>query len=166
MHTKIILTLDGLIMVNVKAENSIDYQLKMAWTRFARIYSSQAAQHDTTLTVGYILLNIDKTEGTPSTKLGPLIGMEPRSLVRTLKGMEEEGLITREPDPEDGRSVRIKLTNKGLTKRATSKNVVVSLNEKLIGNIPAKKLGVFFEVIKDINALLETEMKMEDAIKN
>ena len=45
------------------------------------------------MATGFALLSIDPEKGTPSTSLGPKMGMEATSLSRTLKTMEEKGLI-------------------------------------------------------------------------
>jgi len=106
------------------------------------------------MSIGFVLLNIDK-EGTPSTKLGPKMGMESRSLTRTLKSMEEKGLIERKADQNDGRMVRVFLTKTGKEMRETSKDVVLRLNETLQQKIPQGKLNTFFEVMETINQALE-----------
>jgi len=106
------------------------------------------------MSVGYVLLNIDK-DGTPSTKLGPKMGMESRSLTRTLKSMEEKGLIYKTQDENDGRLVLIHLTNDGKKYRDTSREVVLKLNEYVHENIDNDKLDTFFEVSKQINELLD-----------
>ena len=57
---------------------------------------------------GFCLLNID-AEGTPSSALGPKLGMESTSLSRLLNNMEKEINYTK-PNPSDGRGVLIFLT--------------------------------------------------------
>ena len=74
----------------MKPEETFDFHIRWAWARISRMYNAQAANFGGTMSIGYVLLNIDR-EGTPSTKLGPKMGMESRSLTRTLKGMEEMG---------------------------------------------------------------------------
>ena len=64
------------------------------------------------MTMAFTLLSID-ADGTPSTTLGPKMGMESTSLSRLLNTMEERELISRKQNPEDGRSVLIFLTKKG-----------------------------------------------------
>ena len=94
------------------ADNSsilIDSSIRTAWFRLSRMYNQKAAEHDMTMSIGFILMNIDK-EGTPSTQLGPRMGMEPTSLSRTLKTMETRGLIRRQGEGADKRKVLI-LTN-------------------------------------------------------
>ena len=81
------------------------------------MYNEEAAKYGATMATGFVLLSIDKEKGTPSTTLGPKMGMEATSLTRTLKSMEEKGLIYRKPNPEDGRGVLIFLTEFGKEKR-------------------------------------------------
>ena len=99
------------------------------------------------MSTGYALLNIDQSDGTPSTKLGPKMGMEPRSLTRTLKSMEAEGLIKRVPDKTDKRKVNIILTPFGKKMRKISRDTVLKFNQKIKEKIPVDKLDTFFEVM-------------------
>jgi DNA-binding MarR family transcriptional regulator len=128
--------------------------LRWLWQKIIRIYNQEASKFGGTMSVGYALLNID-LDGTPSTKLGPKMGMESRSLTRTLKSMEEKGLIYKTQDKNDGRLVLIHLTEDGKKYRETSREVVVRLNEYVYRNIDTKKLETFFEVSNQINELLD-----------
>jgi len=138
----------------MKPEQTIDFHLRWLWQKIIRIYNQEASKFGGTMSVGYVLLNIDK-DGTPSTKLGPKMGMESRSLTRTLKSMEEKGLIYKTQDENDGRLVLIHLTNDGKKYRDTSREVVLKLNEYVHENIDNDKLDTFFEVSKQINELLD-----------
>ena len=53
------------------------------------------------MALAMIVLNIDMFEGTPSTQLGPTMGMESTSLSRSLKKLEELGIINRIHDKKD-----------------------------------------------------------------
>lgn len=138
----------------MKPEETIDFHLRWVWAKVARLYNAEAAQHGGSMAIGYILLNIDK-EGTPSTKLGPKMGMEARSLTRTLKAMEENGLIKRKSDTGDRRMVRVLLTQKGLVMRDTSRDAVLRFNAFVREHISASKLQTFFEVMGEMNTLLD-----------
>ena len=133
---------------------SIDHQLRATWQAVAKMYNEQAGKYDSTMAIAYTLLNIDKRNGTPSTSLGPLMGMEPTSLSRTLKSMEDKGFITREKNPEDGRGVLIKLTDLGKEKRKVSKGHVFTFNDKIRQQLTEDKIEVFFEVTDIINKLI------------
>ncbi|HKL02560.1 MAG TPA: MarR family transcriptional regulator [Cryomorphaceae bacterium] len=140
----------------MKPKETIDFHLRWLWLKIIRIYNTEAAKFGGTMSVGYILLNIDR-EGTPSTKLGPKMGIESRSLTRTLKSMEERGLIYKTQAESDGRLVLIHLTDEGVRYRDTSREVVLNLNEYLQGEIPDEKLQIFFEVSEQINTLLDNK---------
>jgi len=111
-------------------------------------------RHDSTMATAFVLLNIDKQNGTPSTALGPLMGMEPTSLSRILKAMEDKGAICREKNPEDGRSVIIKLTDYGKEMRKISKGHVIQFNETIKGQLSEKELEGFFKVTSTINKMI------------
>jgi DNA-binding MarR family transcriptional regulator len=138
----------------MKPDKTIDFHLRWLWQKIMRIYNHEAAKFGGTMSVGYALLNIDK-DGTPSTKLGPKMGMESRSLTRTLKSMEENGLIYKTQDKNDGRLVLLHLTEDGKKYRDTAKEVVLKLNEFVHEKIDAKELETYFSVSKKINNLLD-----------
>jgi MarR family transcriptional regulator, organic hydroperoxide resistance regulator len=138
------------------AKDTIDFHIRAVWASISRMYNSQANEHNGTMSIGYVLLNVDK-EGTPSTSLGPRMGMESTSLSRTLKRMEEQGLIYREKDVTDGRMVRIFLTDLGKEMRKLSRNIVLDFNKTVHERIPKEKLDVFFEVMVHIQSILNSQ---------
>lgn len=133
---------------------SIDHELRATWQAVAKMYNEQAMKHDSTMATAFVLLNIDKQNGTPSTALGPSMGMEPTSLSRILKAMEDKGAICREKNPEDGRSVIIKLTDYGKEMRKISKGHVIQFNETIKGQLSEKELEGFFKVTSTINKMI------------
>lgn len=135
-------------------DKTIDYILRATWQAVARMYNDEASNYGATMATGFTLLSIDKEGGTPSTALGPKMGMEATSLTRTLKSMEEKGLIIRQKNPEDGRGVLIYLTEFGKEKRELSKNTVLKFNEAVKQNVSAEKLQHFMEVSETINELI------------
>lgn len=135
-------------------EKTIDYVLRATWQAVSRMYNEEANKYGATMATGFVLLSIDKEKGTPSTALGPKMGMEATSLTRTLKSMEEKGLIIRKKNPEDGRGVLIYLTDFGKEKRELSKNTVLKFNETIKNTISQEKMKHFMEVAETINDLI------------
>lgn len=138
-------------------DKTIDYILRTTWLAVNKMYNEEASQFDTTMSTGFALLSIDPEKGTPSTSLGPKMGMEATSLSRTLKMMEEKGLIERKPNPEDGRGVLIYLTEFGREKRAFSKEKVLTFNDAIRNNIDEEKLKHFYEVTEVINNMISNK---------
>ncbi len=136
-------------------EKTIDYILRATWQAVARMYNEEASKYGATMATGFVLLSMDKEKGTPSTALGPKMGMEATSLTRILKSMEGKGLITREKNPFDGRGVLIHLTEFGREKRELSKNTVLKFDEAVKRNISEEQLQHFIEVAEIINAMIQ-----------
>ncbi len=141
----------------MQKELTIDHALRATWQAVAKMYNEQAGKYDSTMATAFVLLNIDKEHGTPSTSLGPQMGMEPTSLSRILKSMEEKGAIFREKNPDDGRGVLIKLTDFGLAKRKISREHVIQFNNAIKEHISEDKIKHFFEVIQTINTLINNK---------
>lgn len=139
----------------MRREETVDYHLKTAWHAISRMYNQQALKYGGTMSIGFALLNIHTEEGTPAMKIGPLMGLEARSLTRLLKSMEEKGLIIRKTDESDKRSVRILLTREGKKRREKARETVLRFNEAIRACVPEQKLEVFFDVIQHINRTIE-----------
>ena len=141
----------------MRPEQTIDFHIKYTWQNITKMYNAIAARFGGSMAVGYILLSIDLENGTPSTALGPKMGMEATSLSRILKSMEEKGLISRKPNPQDGRGVFICLTPFGLEKREDAKAAVLTFNQTLYNNIAEDDLEAFFRVTASINELIDNK---------
>lgn len=135
-------------------EKTIDYVLRATWQAVARMYNEEASKFEGSMAIGFALLSIDKEEGTPSTYISNRMGMEATSLTRTLKTLEEKGLIIKKKNPVDGRGVLIYLTEFGKEKREQSKQTVLKFNETIRKNISEEKLQNFMEVAEVINDLI------------
>jgi DNA-binding MarR family transcriptional regulator len=139
----------------MKKEETVDYPIKSAWHAISRMYNQQAAEEGFTTAIGFVLININSKEGTPATKIAPLIGLETRSLTRMLKTMEEKGLIYKKADPIDKRSVRMFLTEEGKRKKEISVQSVKRFNEQVRAALTEEELASFFGVISKIQKVID-----------
>jgi DNA-binding MarR family transcriptional regulator len=146
-------------------EKTIDYILRATWQAVSRMYNEEASKYGASMSVGFALLSIDKENGIPSTALGPQMGMEPTSLTRTLKSMEEKGLIVRKKNPIDGRGVIIHLTKLGKEKRDLSRDTVLKFNDMIKQHVSQEKLDSFIEVAETINELIADKLIFTDDTK-
>ncbi len=136
-------------------DKTVDYILRATWQAVARMYNEEAAKYGGTMATGFALLSIDRDNGTPSTTLGPRMGMEATSLSRTLKSMEDKGLIIRRKNPNDGRGVLIYLTDFGKEKRELSRNSVLMFNDRIKESVTLEQMKNFVEVAETINELIQ-----------
>jgi len=128
---------------------TFDSSLRSTWNLVSKMYNKEASKFDSTMATGFALLSID-SEGTPSTTLGPKMGMEPTSLSRLLNTMEERNMIYRSQNPDDGRSILIHLTAFGKEKRDDSKAVVLHFNKVVEKSLGPEKISAFYEVMNCI----------------
>ena len=107
----------------MEPEDTIDYNLRKTWYSIAKYYNrTEANEYMGSMALGMILLNIDMCEGTPSTQLGPNMGMEATSLTRSLNSLEKLGVIERIKDPKDKRKTIIYLTEFGKKRERCKEN--------------------------------------------
>lgn len=142
-------------------DKTIDYVLRATWIAVSKMYNEEAKKKDSTMATGFTLISIDPEKGTPSTSLGPKMGMESTSLSRLLKTMEKKKLITRKKNPKDGRGVLIQLTEFGQEMREFSKEVVLQFDETVKESISEKDFKTFLKVSEKIMEIATEKKHME-----
>jgi len=143
-------------------DKTIDYILRETWQAISRMYNEEAQNYGATMATGFALLSMEKDKGTPSTSLGPKMGMEATSLTRTLKMLEDRELIRKKKNPSDGRGVLLYLTDEGKEKRELSKNTVLQFNDTIKKNTTEEQLKNFVEVAEIINQLIADKKIFKD----
>jgi DNA-binding MarR family transcriptional regulator len=76
--------------------------------------------------------------------------------------MEDKQWIYREKEPEDGRSVRIFLTDLGKEKRNISRISVKEFNHRIRHLVKPEQLSVFFDVIRVIHKVADDKEYVND----
>ena len=139
----------------MEPEETIDYNKRKTWYNITKLYNRTANEYMASMALGMIILNIDIMEGTPSTQLGPNMGMEATSLSRSLNKLEESAVIVRKPDPNDRRKTVIHLTSLGMEWREVAKEVVVNFNNKIFSHFEKEEMETFFTILKKINKIID-----------
>ena len=139
----------------MEPEDTIDYNIRKTWYNITKLYNRTANEYMASMALGMIILNIDIMEGTPSTQLGPNMGMEATSLSRSLNKLEESAVIERRPHPKDKRKTVIHLTPLGMEWREVAKEVVVEFNETIFSYFEKEVMDTFFAILKKINKIID-----------
>ena len=139
------------------SKRTIEQEIRYTWLLISKMYNEEAEKFGGSMTVGFALLSLNPKEPIPSTSLGPKMGMESTSLSRTLKFMEDDKLIERLPNPDDGRGILIKLTKRGIDYRNYAKDQVMKFNKTIIGDLGEEAINNFFHVINQINKLIKNK---------
>lgn len=137
----------------MKHQETIDYFMKVVWQTMANRYNQLVADFGITQSIGYLLINIDEKEGTTVSQVAALLGLKSTSLSRMLSQLEQMGLIYRESNQGDKRSVKVYLTEQGREKRRMARAVVKEFNNYLNTHISDKDKNYLINLLKKLNQL-------------
>ena len=116
-------------------EDSLGYLIN----RVARAVASQLAEELRPAGVGIgpwaVLMFLWARDGMSQAELSRWVAIEPPTMVRTIDRMERDGLVTRAPDPRDGRVTRIHLTERGRSLRDELVPKAVMVNARSLGRM-------------------------------
>lgn len=116
-------------------EDSLGYLVNRA----ARMMANQLAQelHPAGVGIGQwaVLMFLWASDGMSQAELSRFVAIEPPTMVRTIDRMVRDGLVTRVPDPDDGRVSRIHLTERGKSLRGELVPRAVAVNAANLGRL-------------------------------
>src|ERR1700761_2570842 len=138
---------------NIKHQETIDYFVKIVWQTMANRYNQIVTEFGITQSIGYLLINIDEQDGTTVSEAAALLGLKSTSLSRMLNQLEESGLIYRESNEGDKRSVKIYLTPLGKEKRHLARGLVRQFNNYLNSHISESEKETLIKMLKKVNKL-------------
>ena len=150
-----------------EAGQLVIYQLRKSWLNISKLYNELATEHGGTMSMAFLLIAIDDENGIPVTRIAPRLGMEPNSLSRILKSMEEKGFISRDRTSDDRRMSYVKLTPKGEDMRVVAMKAVYRLEKAIIEDLSPEDLNGFFKVAGHIPEAIDKFRKRleEDDLK-
>ena len=104
----------------------------------------------------FALVTLGRDDGMSQGEMSRVFGVDPARVSRVGRALEKEGLVRRERDPEDGRVVRLYLTDAGreaLEKRpavqeAVERRVRRVLSEDEVGEL-GRMLGLLAEAMEE-----------------
>ena len=134
---------------------TIDHELRYTWQSVSKMYNEEASKVGGSMAIGFALLSLNPKKGLPSTSLGPKMGMEPRSLTRMIKSLEENGWIEKRLDEKDKRLVNLHLTENGKKMRNRSRDYVIAFNNKIQEEINKEDIKTCFKVLNKVNKLID-----------
>mgnify|MGYP001222324029 FL=1 len=143
------------MIVNKDFKSRVDFVMKQGWKNIEKMYNNEASKYDVTFSIGFTLISIDPENGSPSTSIGPIMGLESNSISRILNSMENKNLITRRPNPNDGRGIIISLTKLGLSKREIVIQKIRHFKNLLRSRIDQSDLEAFHRVSLQMNEIIE-----------
>lgn len=143
------------MVINNDFRKRVDFVIRQSWKNIEKMYNNEASKYDVTFSIGFTLISIDPEKGSPSTSIGPIMGLESNSISRILNSMENKNLITRRPNPADGRGILISLTKLGLKKRMIVIEKIRYFKSLVREKIDPSDLEAFHRVAFQLNDIIE-----------
>jgi len=143
------------MVINNDFRRRVDFVIRQSWKNIEKMYNNEASKYDVTFSIGFTLISIDPEKGSPSTSIGPIMGLESNSISRILNSMENKNLITRRPNPADGRGILISLTKLGLKKRMIVIEKIRYFKSLVREKIDPSDLEAFHRVALQLNDIIE-----------
>ena len=121
-----------------------------------RIHDMSMEKHLKT-TYQVLLRVIAQEDGLSQLEIANRVHLAPPTVSITLQKMEKEGLIAREPDPEDLRQVKVHITDKGRAMddvivqaaKATEKNILKGITQEELDTIYPILLKMKDNILED-----------------
>ena len=139
------------------AKGIVVNRIRSSWIEIFKFYNEQNSKEIGTLSTAFVLMTINEKYGTQVTKIAPRMGMEPNSLSRLLKSLEEKELVFKRKDTKDKRKVYICLTENGLKLRNIAAERLFSLEKSIKDKILPTDLSAFYKVTDVISEIIEIE---------
>lgn len=106
------------------------------------------AEHGLTMW-GYVVLNaLDGSPVRTQAALAKAIGADKTRIIGTLDKLQEDGLITREPDPTDRRVRLLGITDAGRAARRSTQTRIQEQEERLLDQLSATDRKAFLKAAR------------------
>lgn len=114
-----------------------------------------------------VLSNLASCDGINQLELVNATHLRPPTVSVILRRMEEEGLVTRMTDPDDKRSIRVFLTDKG--KKLDKKNIsrIKELDATALSGLSPEEISSLMSLLPKIrdNLLPDTKGRKKESVK-
>lgn len=104
-----------------------------------------------------VLLALEDGSALTQKALAERAAVEQATMTATLTRMERDGLVTRRPNPDDGRSTLVALTPLALGKVADVANATATINDLVLEQLTPEERRQFFDLMGRIIGVLEAQ---------
>jgi MarR family transcriptional regulator for hemolysin len=115
-------------------------------------------EHGASLWNWVLLREAANADGASQRELAELMRIEPPTLVRQLDKLADEGLVERQPDPDDRRVVRVIVTKAGHKRLAQLHDVVHEVDAELRQMLPAREVDLLRKALTRIHEHFNEEV--------
>jgi len=108
---------------------------------------------------GYIVLNaLEDGPARTQAALAQAIGADKTRIIATLDELQQAGLITREPDPDDRRVRLLSITQAGRQVQAAAQAAIQANEDRVLSSLPPADRQAFLRSARVLSALPQEEI--------
>jgi DNA-binding MarR family transcriptional regulator len=110
---------------------------------------------------GHLLSYLSSYAPCPVGEVLRVFGIRPSTMTSMLERLDRKGLLTRDPDPDDRRSVRVTLTREGKAVAERIHRLVCDLEERIGTKVRPRELAGFRSVMAAVEAATGVQVRKE-----
>lgn len=134
----------------------INFLLTKAQHTVLLYFKTSLAKYDVTPVQYGILKCLWSEDGQTPKQIGQILSLDGSTITGILDRMENKGLVARSPDLHDRRTLKVLITNKGLSLREPIEEVIEEANRHILDNLveeDQERLKEILEKIANINSI-------------
>ena len=123
------------------------------WNELLYAHFSERGYGEVRPAYGSILLPLFEEDELRIGELGRRARLAKQTMTTMIRLMERDGLVSREPDPDDGRATRVRLTDRALGFRPVAEQILAELDGLVIRALGAQRSRQLAHDLKEISKL-------------
>jgi DNA-binding MarR family transcriptional regulator len=129
---------------------SLGYQVNYLARLLVRLLADRISRYGVVPGQFPQLIALYEHDGLTPTELSRAVDIEPGTMTKTLRRMERDGLVERRPDADDGRAVRIYLTDRGRDLEPDLMTTARSINEAVTETLTKTRRREFLRDLRTV----------------
>jgi MarR family transcriptional regulator, organic hydroperoxide resistance regulator len=137
----------------ISTTTNIGFLLAKASQRFNELLAARFADRgfpDVRASYGSVLVPLFERDGLRLGELAAMSRLSKQAMTGLVKRCEQDGLVVRERDVDDGRAFRVTLSARGRRFQAVADDVLRELDEELVRSLGTRKHDALSEALKGV----------------
>ena len=143
-------------MTRTNVEQDVGFLLAQALRRFnQRLLREFSARGfgEIRASYGSVLIPLFAKDGLRLAEVARRAGLSKQAITGIVKECEQDGLVLRERDPDDGRAFCLRLSGKGREFQRTAEAVLAGLDDELVRSLGKKEYEALKRALKGVTEL-------------
>jgi DNA-binding MarR family transcriptional regulator len=123
------------------------------WNELLHAHFSERGYGEVRPAYGSILLPLFEEDGLRMGELARRAQLAKQTMTTMVRLLERDGLVTREPDPADGRAMRVHLTQRSRAFQPVAEAVLTTLDDLVTRSLGARRARQLATDLEEVSAL-------------